>query len=57
METAVRRHWPSRHYDRAAFAALLVLTAPIMFLQAELFSVDFYTKGLGHLQKDRSLDS
>jgi len=40
--------------DGAAFAALLVLAAVMMFLDGELMAVDHYRKGLGHFQNDHS---
>jgi hypothetical protein len=40
--------------DRAAFAALLVLAAVMMFLDGESMAVDHYRKGLGHFQNDHS---
>jgi hypothetical protein len=43
-----------RGRDRVAFAALLVLTAVMMFLDGELMAVDHYRKGLGHFQNDHS---
>ena len=40
--------------EGAAFAALLVLGAGLMFLAGEGLAVDHYRKGLGHFQNDRS---
>jgi hypothetical protein len=40
--------------DRAAFAALLILAAIMMFLDGELMAIDHYRKGLGHFQNDHS---
>jgi hypothetical protein len=40
--------------DRAAFAALLVLGAVLMFLTGEWLTVDHYRKGLEHFQNDHS---